>query len=413
MLWSSLSNLIVAVCALSAPLAVLAQQNPDVIVIGGGPSGIAAARKLTDAGRKVLILEGRNRMGGRVWSDKGLGFSVDLGASWIQGPQNNPMTDLASKYNITTIETDDAKAIAFDGPTGSIVPLSTCDAAYALIPAIDETRSSLASQLEGKDVPLSDVIKRTLESTGKTYTPQELACLSLVVTTTIRDEYAESTDKLSARYFDQGKRLGGKDRVFPNGYFEIFENLIKDLNYTTNTVVTKISYSDNGVTITTNNGTTFRAPQAIVTLPLGVLKSGNVTFEPALPSAKQDAIRGLGVGVLNKVFLQFPQGQAPVPPEQNFVLRIPAPPTSGQVPNESEMSLFLNVASYSPASNGIMGFISGAPAVTLESLPDTTIISQTLTLLKSAVPTLPDPIGFRISRWASDPFAFGSYSAPT
>ena len=61
-------------------------QRPNIIVIGAGMSGLGAARTLQDAGATVTVLEGRSRVGGRVWTDRSLGFPNDLGASWIHGP---------------------------------------------------------------------------------------------------------------------------------------------------------------------------------------------------------------------------------------------------------------------------------------------------------------------------------------
>ena len=75
----------------------------DVVVVGGGMAGIAAARKLQQNGHKVTLLEARDRMGGRVWTATSLGFPTDLGASWIHGanPQN-PLTPFVSEFSIAT-----------------------------------------------------------------------------------------------------------------------------------------------------------------------------------------------------------------------------------------------------------------------------------------------------------------------
>jgi polyamine oxidase len=62
---------------------VKAQQLEKVLVVGGGVSGLAAARELHSSGFQVTVLEGRDRLGGRVWTHRGLGIPVDLGASWI------------------------------------------------------------------------------------------------------------------------------------------------------------------------------------------------------------------------------------------------------------------------------------------------------------------------------------------
>src|SRR5262245_7582561 len=78
----------------------------DVIVIGAGMAGLAAARTLADGGISVTVLEARDRMGGRVWTDHSLGVPVDLGASWIHGVERNPITVLAYEAGAATLPTD-------------------------------------------------------------------------------------------------------------------------------------------------------------------------------------------------------------------------------------------------------------------------------------------------------------------
>src|SRR5689334_14767374 len=70
-----------------------------VIVIGAGLAGLTAARAIADAGRAVVVLEARNRIGGRVWTEDG----VDLGAHWIHGTEGNPLTNLARELGVPTV----------------------------------------------------------------------------------------------------------------------------------------------------------------------------------------------------------------------------------------------------------------------------------------------------------------------
>ena len=84
----------------------------SVLIIGAGISGIAAARSLTDMGVDVRVLESRDRIGGRIFTDNSLGFPVDLGAAWIHGTQGNPVTDLAIQSGIQRTATDfDARTL--------------------------------------------------------------------------------------------------------------------------------------------------------------------------------------------------------------------------------------------------------------------------------------------------------------
>ena len=80
-------------------------RKADVLVIGAGASGLAAARELTTQKLDVIVLEARNRIGGRVWSERAWGATLDMGASWIHGIRGNPIYELAQQYNIKTFPT--------------------------------------------------------------------------------------------------------------------------------------------------------------------------------------------------------------------------------------------------------------------------------------------------------------------
>src|SRR5688572_22677600 len=87
---------------------VNAQSNDTrVVIIGAGVAGLAAARTLHDAGYQVTVLEGRDRIGGRVWTSRAMdGIPVDLGASWIHGIDDNPVSELAEEAGVETVATD-------------------------------------------------------------------------------------------------------------------------------------------------------------------------------------------------------------------------------------------------------------------------------------------------------------------
>ncbi len=79
--------------------------SPDVLVIGAGSAGIAAARRLRALGRAVLVLEAGPRVGGRVATDHSLGAPLDLGASWLHEAEHNPLTPLAQALGFTLHDT--------------------------------------------------------------------------------------------------------------------------------------------------------------------------------------------------------------------------------------------------------------------------------------------------------------------
>ena len=86
-----------------------------VVVIGAGMSGIKAAHKLLDAGFEVQVLEGRDRIGGRTYSNKSMGGTpLDVGASWIHGIEGNPIHDLATQLNVPLFEWDYDNQVIYD-----------------------------------------------------------------------------------------------------------------------------------------------------------------------------------------------------------------------------------------------------------------------------------------------------------
>src|SRR5262245_19559822 len=90
-------------------------KTSPIIVVGAGIAGLSAARTLAKAGYDVVILEARNRLGGRMWTSRAWPESpVDLGGSWIHGVKGNPPTELARTANIKTIKTDYDNSWVYD-----------------------------------------------------------------------------------------------------------------------------------------------------------------------------------------------------------------------------------------------------------------------------------------------------------
>ncbi|MGD8190184.1 FAD-dependent oxidoreductase [Brevibacillus ginsengisoli] len=271
-------------------------ESMDVIVVGAGVAGLAAAHTLHTQGFRVMVLEARDRIGGRVWTDKTTGTAVDLGTSWIHTMDySNPMKFLASTY--------------------------------------------------------------------------ELA------------------------HRDQAD--------FTVGFDQFLNHMREGLDIRLNHVAYQIYHNEQEVGIGTYNGL-FRAKYAVITLPLGVLKKGTVSFRPALPDRKQLAINRLGTGHLNKFYLQF----------ANVFWEKDARTLEVGTSN-TQLNEYLNLFKFTNQPV-LVGSFSADAAKQMENWSDQEIVDQAMASLRTKYgQSIPQPIHAKISRWNSDPFAYGAYTYHT
>jgi monoamine oxidase len=376
----------------------------DVIVVGAGVAGLAAARRLKLQGASVLILEARRRIGGRVWTDTSMpGVSLDMGASWIQGTNGNPITSLARSFKLRTSPTDFDNIALYDSSGRKLgdTEVARIETDYqSLLQRVEKLRHAM--QREGRgDISLQAGVEQVLAA--RNLTDRERAELNFAIHAEIEDEYAADATELSLFKWDQDEGFGGGNELFPGGYSQIPNGLARGLDIRLATPVKRIEYSNRGVVIQTEHDT-FTADRVIVTLPLGVLKRDLINFAPGLPEQKLTAIRRLGMGTLNKVYLRFPQVFWP---KENDVLGIVSQP-KGQWGKWGE---WINYFHYT-GQPILVGFNSGQYARELEALSNHEITAAAMNALRGIYGrSIPDPSAVVITRWAADPFSLGAYSS--
>lgn len=386
------SLVLLAVVAAVAPLALATER---VIVVGSGFAGLAAAKELKTRGAEVVVLEARSRMGGRVYTDRGTGANMDMGASFIHGKSGNPITSLASSANAPLSGIVNYDNIITYDVDGTEDPIS--DATLERFGDLVNAASGVKVEQKSTE-SLQEVIDE-LQLAGKlSFFPNQRQ-LNYALNTIFEHEYAADASVLSSQQPYQGRSESGGDVVFPQGYDALIDYLATGLNVSLSTVVTDIRYSYLGVTVVTSKGT-YAANKVIVTVPIGVLKAGDIKFHPELPMPKQRAISRIGSGTLNKVWLKFPSTFWDA--TKTIIGYLSEP--------KGHFCEFFNFPSIGDGKV-LLGFNAGAYGEAIEAKTDAQIIAEVMSILRTIYgQSAPDPTAYRISRWQSDPYAKGSYS---
>ena len=275
-------------------------RNKRIVVIGAGLAGLAAARELQRNGHEVVVVEARERIGGRIWtSTHWPRMPMDLGASWIHGTRGNPLTELADAANARRVATYYDNAVIHDA-SGEV--LSAAEERHLEQLGRQLARALRTAQDQADDRSIRQAIEPMLR--GIDESSQAHRFIQFILGDEIEHEYAGSAHRVSAHWYDSDKAFRGSDVLFEQGFGTITDFLARPLTIETGQVVEEIQWHRSPVRVLTTRSE-WLADQVVVTLPLGVLQARAVRFTPELPRTRQQAIAALGMGVLNKCFLRF------------------------------------------------------------------------------------------------------------
>jgi len=350
----------------------------DVAIIGAGAAGLGAAHALLNSGLTFIILEARDRVGGRGYTVQAAPDVIfDVGCGWLHSADQNSFVPIAEQLNF---EINRDLPPWRDRAFGEVFPEREREEFFRAIDAFYDRLEEAA--LEGKD----SAANRYLEP-GNRWNPM-IDAISTYVN-------GCELDQVSVLDVDAYEDSGHNWRV-RRGYGAMMAAYGAGLPVAFNCNVTLIDHAQKRMRIETSRGT-LTAEKIIVTVPTNLIADQAIRFSPAL-TAKVDAAAGLPLGLDNKVTLALSEPEA-LPSEGNL----------RGLTMRTEMGTYHIRPFGQPC---IEGFFGGRYAQALEDAGDGAIaaasIDEIVSYLGSDFRRKLTPL--RESRWAHDPFARGSYS---
>ncbi|MBM2820051.1 MAG: monoamine oxidase, partial [Nitrosarchaeum sp.] len=400
------------------------EKTYDVIVIGAGIAGLEAANELDFEGMDdVMVLETRDRIGGRVNTITDNGTALDLGASWIHGvsmaydsegnvigynntnPNQNPIYKIAHYNNIIVTTTDGSTVLRY--PSGAV---EYSELFYQMISDFETYYEKMTSNRPDHNYTFENVLKEFKAADPICKGNPEMC--TFAITSDYEMELGGDIDYIpaesigSSQYFNNWE----DEVIFPNGYNQIANCLAEGLNIKRATV-TKINYAISPIEISTDMGI-FKATHVVSTIPLGVLKE-NMTelFDPPFEQNKTNSINNLKMGTLDKTYLIFDKEEVMKDPYWDELNQEWAIRGDDWEPYDSSWRFFVDFHMFTDKPI-ILAFNVGSTAERLEHETDETIKQQIMEALRKTYPysTIPDPVKIIRTSWATDPLSFGTYS---
>lgn len=356
----------------------MARNDTEVVIVGGGAAGIAAARRLREAGVACLVVEARPRLGGRAWTVMDAsGHALDLGCGWLHSADRNAWREIAERQGHHIDKTPPPwTRISFLSNFPLAEQIEFLDALQTFYRRLGSAEAS------GPDRPAAALLDRDGRWNG----------LINAVSTYVN---GAELDRISLQDFGRYDDTGVNWRV-SEGYGAVIAEYGEDLLSVLDCPVHRIDHSGMRLTIETAQGL-ITADQGIVTLPSAVLAEGRLSFTPALPD-KVEAAAGLPLGLADKLFLSLDGAEEFEKDSRLF----------GRADRSATGSYH-----FRPFGRPLIeAYFGGTLASELEASGEGAFLDFALTELRGLFggefASRVHPL--HLHRWGSDPFARGSYS---
>lgn len=382
----------------NADVPVPAEGDPGkIIVVGAGIAGLTAARLLKTAGVDVVVIEARERIGGRIHTIDLAGVPVDLGASWVHDGDNSPMLPYirAKQIGLLPARTVDLVmgatiADVSGGGSACIEPAEL----HSAIAALESQANALAAK-RGNTISLEQAIG---EIAPKLSPPIANLFNGLLMMFDGVDSSAIGFGNFAEFIFSTA---ASANDMFPDGgYRTLVNSLAEGLDIRTGVAAKSISASPAGVEIATS-ASSYSCSHAIVTASLGVLRSNAIAFDPPLPPEKIQALSRCGFGNFEKVALAY----------SSPILNAKGSHILTADRDRRAWPLILDMSQWY-GEPVLLAITVGTHARELARRPEKDRLEEVASIVRAITgdPTL-RPTAGASSAWTTDPFALGCYTS--
>jgi monoamine oxidase len=374
-----------------------------VVVVGAGIAGLTVANALVHGGVECVVLEARDRIGGRLHTVDLAGSPVDLGGSWIHTPVGNPMRAFAQHVGVPCRSANPLPELAgFDCAEGRRLSTAEVEASLAMqMEGFPAAKGRLLAEL-GLDASAAAGIEAFVARAGLAPDPARRARQAL--RGIIEADSADLTERQSLRWMWNEIEYGGHffGDVPVGGYRRLVEAMATGVELRRGVDVAEVVRSASGVRVRSGDGTSEEGSHVVVTVPLGVIKRDALRFSPALPPDRLAAIERLGFGRYEKVALRFdePFWRAAGFPHAMIFPRDPEAPTVWMIGQDA----------FGAGPVLVFHIFHSATGHVLDRTADDAA-HWALGLLSDAIGgPCPAPAAVAVTSWATDPYSGGAYT---